>query len=179
MILRQFLHTDPVAASYLLGSGKSGGAVVDPECDFAVYLEAAEAIGTRILYVIDTHLRADHLSVGREVAKAAGALHADAAATYAFKGVQDGDELKLGNVAIRCMHMPGHTLEPISLVVTDRTRSEDTLFILTGHTLMVGYAFRVEDEAAFVQTMVADIPPPPPCAAQTRAVNAGQSVAAQ
>ena len=31
MILRQFLHTDPVAISYLFGcGGKSMGAVVDP-----------------------------------------------------------------------------------------------------------------------------------------------------
>lgn len=34
MILRQFLHTEPVAASYLLGcGGKSAGAVVDPVGD--------------------------------------------------------------------------------------------------------------------------------------------------
>ena len=246
MILRQFLHTDPVAASYLLGcGGKSAGAVVDPVGDIAPYLAAAEATGMRILYVIDTHLHADHISTGRALAEAAGAqyvLHAGAAATYAFKGVQDGDVLELGNVAIRVMHTPGHTPEHISLVVTDRTRSEDPWFILTGHTLMVGdlgrtelatsaeegardlfqsvqalkalpdwlevlpgaysgsvcgrslsgkptstigfekrhnRAFRVEDEVAFVQMMVADIPPPPPGAAQTRAVNAGQLAAAE
>jgi hydroxyacylglutathione hydrolase len=246
MILRHFLHTDPVAASYLLGcGGKSAGAVVDPVGDIAPYLTAAEATGMCILYVIDTHLHADHFSAGRALAEAAGAqyvLHADAAATYAFKGVRDGDMLELGNVVLRVMHTPGHTPEHISLVVTDRTRSDDPWFILTEHTLMVGdlgrtdlttsaeegahdlfqsvqalkalpdwlevlpgaysgsvcgrslsgkptstigfekrhnQAFRVEDEAAFVQMMVADIPPPPPGAAQTRAVNAGQSAAAE
>jgi glyoxylase-like metal-dependent hydrolase (beta-lactamase superfamily II) len=148
MILRQFLHTDPVAASYLLGcGGKSAGAVVDPVGDIAPYLAAAEATGMRILYVIDTHLHADHLSTGRVLAEAAGAqyvLHAGAAASYAFKGVQDGDVLELGNVAIRVMHTPGHTPEHISLVVTDRTRSDDPWFILTGHTLMVGDLGRTE-----------------------------------
>lgn len=235
MILRQFLHADPVAASYLLGcGGKSSGAVIDPVGDTAPYLAAAEATGMRILYVIDTHLHADHLSAGRALA--------DAAATYAFKGVQDGDVLELGNVAIRVMHTPGNTPEHISLVVTDRTRSAEPWFILTGHTLTVGdlgrtelatsaedgaralfqsvqalkalpdwlevlpgaysgsvcgrslsgkptstigyekrhnRAFRIEDEAAFVQMMVADIPPPPPGAAQIRAVNAGQSASVQ
>jgi hydroxyacylglutathione hydrolase len=246
MILRQFLHTDPVAASYLLGcGGKSAGAVVDPVGDIAPYLAAAEATGMRILYVIDTHLHADHLSVARTLAEVAGAhyvLHAEAAAGYDFKGVQDGDVLELGNVALRVMHTPGHTPEHISLVVTDWTRSTDPWFILTGHTLMVGdlgrtelatsaeagardlfqsvqalkalpdwlevlpgaysgsvcgrslsgkptstigyekrhnRAFQVEDEAAFVQMMIADIPPPPPGAAQTRAVNAGHSEAVQ
>ncbi len=246
MILRQFLHTDPVAASYLLGcGGKSAGAVVDPVGDIALYLAAAEATEMRIIYVIDTHLHADHVSAGRALAEVAGAqyvLHAGATTSYDFKGVQGGDVLELGNVAIRVMHTPGHTPEHISLVVTDRTRSEDPWFILTGHTLMVGdlgrtelatsaeegardlfqsvqalkalpdwlevlpgaysgsvcgrslsgkptstigfekrhnLAFRVEDEAAFVQMMVADIPPPPPGAAQIRAVNAGQLAAAE
>ena len=74
MILRQFLHTDPVAASYLFGcGGKAFAAVVDPVGDIAPYLEAAEATGMRILYVIDTHIHADHLSAARALAEAAGA----------------------------------------------------------------------------------------------------------
>ncbi len=246
MILRQFLHTEPVAASYLLGcGGKSAGAVVDPVGDIAPYLAAAEATGMRILYVIDTHLHADHLSAGRALAEAAGAeyvLHADAEASFAFNGVEDGDVLELGNVIMTVMHTPGHTPEHISLVVTDRTRSADPWFVLTGHTLMVGdlgrtelatsaedgaralfksaqalkalpdwlevlpgaysgsvcgrslsgkptstigfekrhnRAFGIEGEASFVQMMVAEIPPPPPGAAQTRALNAGKSPPAQ
>ena len=40
MILRQFLHADPVAASYLFGcGGKSAAAVVDPVGDIVPYLE--------------------------------------------------------------------------------------------------------------------------------------------
>ena len=148
MILRQFLHNDPVAASYLLGcGGKAAGAVVDPVGDIAPYLAAAEAMGMRILYVIDTHLHADHLSAGRALAAASGAqyvLHAGADAAYAFTGVQDGDVLELGNVALTIMHTPGHTPEHISVVVTDRTRSADPWCILTGHTLMVGDLGRTE-----------------------------------
>src|SRR5207253_20783 len=34
-------------------------------------------------------------------------------------------------------------------------------------------AFRIDNEAAFVAAMTADIPPPPPQAAATRALNAG------
>ena len=74
MILRQFLHTDPVAASYVFGcGGKAVGAVVDPLGDMASYLHTAKQTGMRIRYVIDTHLHADHISVGRELAKSAGA----------------------------------------------------------------------------------------------------------
>jgi glyoxylase-like metal-dependent hydrolase (beta-lactamase superfamily II) len=148
MILRQFLHTDPVAASYLFGcGGKAAAAVVDPIGDIAPYLEAAAATGMRILYVIDTHIHADHISSGRALAKATGGayvLFEGAAADFTFKGVHDGEVLALGNVTATVMHTPGHTPEHVSLLVTDRTRAEEPWFVLTGHTLMVGDLGRTE-----------------------------------
>ena len=63
---------------------------------------------------------------------------------FPFRGVSDGDVLELGNVALTALHTPGHTPEHISLVVTDRTRSSEPWFILTGHTLMVGDLGRTE-----------------------------------
>lgn len=246
MILRQFLHSDPVAASYLFGcGGRAAAAVVDPLGDLARYLSAAEATGMRIRYVIDTHLHADHVSAGRALAEAAGAeyvLFAEAAASFPFRGVRDGEVLELGNVLITVLHTPGHTPEHISLLVTDRTRADEPWFVMTGHTLMVGdlgrtelatsadegaralfssvqrlkalpehleilpgaysgsvcgrslsgkptstigfekrynKAFRIEDEGDFVRGMLAEIPPPPPQAAEVRAVNSGRMVAAE
>ena len=148
MILRQFLHTDPVAASYFFGcGGRAAGAVVDPLGDVSPYLKAAEATGMRIRYVIDTHLHADHVSAGRALAKAAGAeyaLFAEAAANFPFLGVHDGDLLELGNVTVKVLHTPGHTPEHICLLVTDRTRADEPWFAFTGHTLMVGDLGRTE-----------------------------------
>jgi hydroxyacylglutathione hydrolase len=240
MILRQFLHFDPVAASYLFGcGGRASAAVVDPVFPIEPYLDAARATGMRILYVIDTHVHADHVSAGRALAEAADAeyvLFRGAAAGFPFRAVKDGDVLELGNVTATVMHTPGHTPEHISLLVTDCTRAAEPWFVLTGHTLMVGdlgrtelassaedgaralfssvqrlkqlpdhvevlpgafsgsvcgralsgkptstigferrfnKTFRIADEAAFVAAMTADIPPPPPDAARTRALNAG------
>jgi hydroxyacylglutathione hydrolase len=149
MILRQFLHADPVALSYVVGcGGHAAAAVVDPLGDIAPYLRVTEETGMRILYVVDTHLHADHVSAGRTLAEAAGAeyvLFAEAAVKFPFRGVRDGDSLQLGNVSIQVLHTPGHTPEHISLVVTDRTRAEDEpWFVLTGHTLMVGDLGRTE-----------------------------------
>jgi hydroxyacylglutathione hydrolase len=149
MILRQFLHTEPVvAASYLIGCGGKGiAAVVDPVAGPAFYLRAARDGGMAIRYVIDTHLHADHVSSGPELAAEGGAhyvLSATAAAGMPFRPVRDGEQLELGNVAIDVLHVPGHTPEHIALVVTDRTRAPDPWLVLTGHTLMVGDMGRTE-----------------------------------
>jgi hydroxyacylglutathione hydrolase len=240
MILRQFLHSDPIAASYLFGcGGKAAAAVVDPVGDIAPYLEAAQATGMRILYVIDTHIHADHISTGRLLAEAVGAdyvLFESAQTDFPFRPVKDGAALELGNVTVTVMHTPGHTPEHRSLLVTNRTRAAEPWFVLMGHTLMVGdmgrtelassaedgarallssvrrlkelpdhvevlpgafsgsvcgrslsgkpsstigfekrfnKAFHIGGEDEFVATMTTDIPPPPPEAARTRAVNAG------
>src|SRR3990167_1291293 len=148
MILRQYLHFDPVAISYLFGcGGQSAAAVVDPVGDIEPYLRAAEEAGMAIRYVIDTHLHADHLSAGRRLAEATGApyvLFAEAPAAAPFKGVRDGDMLELGNVVAEVLHTPGHTPEHICLAVRDRTRADETWFVFTGHTLMVGDLGRTE-----------------------------------
>lgn len=148
MILRPFLHTDPVAISYLFGcGGKAAAAVVDPVGEIEPYLAAAEATGMRILYVIDTHIHADHVSTGRWLADAVDAkyvLFADAEAATPFHGVRDGSVLPLGNVTAEILHTPGHTPEHVCLLVTDRTRADEPWFVLSGHTLMVGDVGRTE-----------------------------------
>jgi glyoxylase-like metal-dependent hydrolase (beta-lactamase superfamily II) len=245
MILRQFLHKNPVGISYLFGcGGKAAGAVVDPVGDIEPYLRAVDDAGMRIHFVIDTHVHADHLSAGRQLAEASGAeyvLAAHADVSFPFRGARDEEVLPLGNVVAKVLHTPGHTPEHICLLVSDRTRAEEPWFVMTGHTLMVGdlgrtelavsaeqgakdlfrsasrlkglpdyldvlpgayagsvcgrrlsgkpwstigfekrhnEALRIEDEAAFVRFMLAEIPPAPPEAAALRAANSGLAAAA-
>lgn len=119
----------------------------DPIHDVELYLRTAEESGLQIRYVIDTHLHADHLSGGRELAGRTGAhyvLHKSAQTRYTFHSVSEGDVLDLGNVSIQVLHTPGHTPEHISLLVTDRTRAPEPWFLLTGHTVMVGDVGRTE-----------------------------------
>jgi glyoxylase-like metal-dependent hydrolase (beta-lactamase superfamily II) len=149
VIVRQFLHTDPtVAASYLIGCGGAAvGAVVDPVADPELYVQAARETQLTIRYVIDTHVHADHVSSGRELAEQVGGayvLHECAGATVPFQRVSDGQHLVLGNVDAEILHTPGHTPEHLSLLVTDRTRGPDPWLVLTGHTLLIGDMGRTE-----------------------------------
>lgn len=148
MIFRQFLHDDPIAASYLFGcGGHTAGAVVDPVGDVGRYLRAAEETGLEIRYVVDTHVHTDHASSGRALAERAGAeyvLHGSVEAAYEYRGVEEGEVLELGNVRVGVLHTPGHTPEHISLVVTDDTRGPEPWLVLTGHTLLVGDMGRTE-----------------------------------
>lgn len=149
MIFRQFLHSQPtIAASYLFGcGGKQAGVVVDPVEPPAFYLQAADDVALRILFVIDTHAHADHLSTAQELAAAAGAqygLYESAGAAFEHRAVRDADRIELGNVVAEVLHLPGHTPEHLGLLVTDRTRANEPWFILTGHTLMIGDMGRTE-----------------------------------
>jgi len=121
--------------------------VCDPVDDPQVYLDQCKESGISIRFVIDTHVHADHISSGRKLAELAQAqyvLHACAGAKYDFLAVNEGDVLDLGNVLIQVLHTPGHTPEHISLLVTDKTRSPEPWFLLSGHTLMVGDLGRTE-----------------------------------
>ena len=149
MLFRQYLDTEPViAVSYLLGCPTQRvGAVVDPIGDIGRYLKEAEEGNVALRYVIDTHMHADHISSGRELAEAAGAEYVLLAGTetgYAFKGVEDGEVLHMGNTEVEVLHTPGHTPEHVSLVVTDHARADEPWLVLTGHTLMVSDMGRTE-----------------------------------
>src|SRR5215510_11001336 len=133
MILRQFLHQDPVGASYLIGCGGRGeAAVIDAIGPIEPYARAAAGGGMRIAYVIDTHVHADHLSSGPALARSSGAeyvLSAKADVRLPFKAVQDGDTLAVGNLSLQVLHTPGHTPEHVCLLVTDGTRANEPWFV--------------------------------------------------
>jgi len=146
MYIEQYFVDGLGCASYLIGCEGAGiAAVVDPDRDVRKYLETAARKGLRITHIIETHLHADHVSGGLDLAERTGAdiyLHEAAGAEFAHHALQHGDVLTLGKVELRVRHTPGHTPESITLLVVDTTRSDQPWMALTGDTLFVGDAGR-------------------------------------
>jgi len=137
------LATKEASLSYLLGCGSLGKAIaVDVVAgDEDWFLDQAKQQGVTITHVIETHVHADHYSGGQALAKRSNAkycLHSDAQVEFKFDGLNDGDLIEVGNVNVKVIHTPGHTLDSICLSVSDNRRSEEPWFILTGDTLFVG-----------------------------------------
>jgi hydroxyacylglutathione hydrolase len=140
MYFEQFYLGCLAHASYMAGS-EGIAAVVDPQRDVEIYLEAARQNNLRIAHVIETHLHADFVSGHRELAARTGAkiyVGARAGAQFPHVAVRDGDEVLFGRCRLRFLETPGHTLESLCVLVADLDRSPEPFAVLTGDTLFIG-----------------------------------------
>lgn len=140
MIFEQFYLGCLAQASYLIASdGKA--AIVDPQRDVDLYIEAAGKHDVKIAHVIETHLHADFVSGHRELAERTGAqiyLGDGSGAAFPHRAVRDGDEIEFGKCRLRFLATPGHTLESMCVVVSDLERGPQPWAVLTGDTLFIG-----------------------------------------
>ena len=139
------LATKESSLSYFFGCGSLGKAVaVDVVAgDEQWFIDEAKKANVTLTHVIDTHVHADHYSGGRKLADLIGArycLHESNASLvkYPFQALHDNDVIKAGNVIVKVLHTPGHTMDSTCLLVTDKRRGDEPWFVLTGDTLFVG-----------------------------------------
>jgi hydroxyacylglutathione hydrolase len=150
MLLRRFYDPKLAQASYLLGCTRSGEAlVVDPNRDIDPYLQAAAAEGLKVAHVTETHIHADFVSGARELAHSAGARlylsdaggsdwrygYSDGAGTTLLR---DGSCFGIGSVQVKVVHVPGHTPEHLTFLVTDTDVASEPMGALTGDFIFVG-----------------------------------------
>ncbi len=120
--------------SYLVGCPKTCvAALIDPEnSQIDRYLALAARDGLRIRYAIDTHTHADHFSATRRLAQQLGAktvMHRRGAYPAVDLRVDDGELIAVGELRLRVLYTPGHTVDSMCLVVGDRVFTGDTLLI--------------------------------------------------
>ncbi|RQG92799.1 MBL fold metallo-hydrolase [Natrarchaeobius halalkaliphilus] len=128
---------------YLIGCPATGDAVVvDPTADVDEYEIAATRADLSIVGVIDTHVHADHISGGRDLAERLSVpyyLSERAIARgveYEFTPLERNEVLAVGDRELKALETPGHTSEMISLLLDDRALvTADTLHVdSTGRT---------------------------------------------
>jgi hydroxyacylglutathione hydrolase len=150
MFVKRFFEPKLAQASYMIGCVAAKEAIViDPNRDADQYIQAAEAEGTRIAHVTETHIHADFLSGSRELAARTGATlylsdEGDADWKYQYASdanvrlVRDGDRITVGNVLLDVLHTPGHTPEHIAFAITDSAGANEPIALATGDFVFVG-----------------------------------------
>jgi hydroxyacylglutathione hydrolase len=133
VLFEQILDRSLGCACYLVGDELAGEAVaVDPPYAIEALVAAAERHGVRITRVIETHNHADHVAGHGRLALEHGArvsIHPLAEPEYEFEPLEDGQELRVGEVAVRVIHTPGHRPEHCALLVDGRVLTGDSLFV--------------------------------------------------
>ena len=127
-------------ASYMIAS-KGVAAVIDPQRDVDIYIQAAAGKNWKIEHIIETHLHADFMSGHRELSERTGAqiyLGAGSGAQFPHVAVKDGDEIQFGQCCLRFLQTPGHTLDSICILMNDRGQPNRPASVFTGDTLFVG-----------------------------------------
>jgi len=138
MVGWQILRPAKACLSYVLGVPGQGCIVVDPARFPDAYLRLARDHDMPIRHVLDTHIHADHISGGPDLAASLGvpyhvpAEDAGRAAPFANEPFADGERIDLGDASmeILAIKMPGHTPGSICVNIPGHV-------ILTGDTVFV------------------------------------------
>ena len=124
-------------AYYITSNGEA--AIIDPLREVQPYLDRAKKDGVKIKYVFETHFHADFVSGHLDLSKSTGApIVYGPNANPEFKAIiaEDEEVFKLGNVTIKVLHTPGHTMESTCFLLRDEIGKDYALF--SGDTLFLG-----------------------------------------
>lgn len=135
----QQLYTSCLSeAAYFIDSNGEA-AVIDPLRDVDTYIKMAEEKGVKIKYIFETHFHADFVSGHLELSKKTGApiIYGPNTKTgFDVQVAKDGDVFAIGNIKLKVLHTPGHTLESTCYLLNDE--NDKPYCVFTGDTLFVG-----------------------------------------
>lgn len=124
-------------AYYIESNGEA--VVIDPLREVEPYIQKAERNNAKIKYVFETHFHADFVSGHLDLSKKTGApivYGPNAKPAFEAHIATDGEEFKVGNVTLKVLHTPGHTMESTCYLLKDENGKETGLF--SGDTLFIG-----------------------------------------
>ena len=139
-------------AYYIESNGEA--VVIDPLREVAPYIQKAERNHAKIKYVFETHFHADFVSGHLDLSKKTGApivYGPNAKPAFEAHIASDGEEFKVGDITLKVLHTPGHTMESTSYLLKDEQGKDVALF--SGDTLFIGDVGRPD----LAQKIVADL----------------------
>lgn len=134
LLMRQLFDRETCTYTYLLvDPNTSEGIIIDPVKEqFERDLQAIEELGVELLYVLDTHIHADHSTSAGMIRQNTGAKIVFGEATE-IQGidlaVKQGDTITFGHFELKVIATPGHTSGCTSYYVDGMVFTGDTLFI--------------------------------------------------
>ncbi len=114
-------------------------AIIDPLREVQQYIDRANKENATIKYIFETHFHADFVSGHLTLSKKTGVpIIFGPTANPSFDAIiaKDEQEFKLGNVTIKVLHTPGHTMESTTYLLKDENGKDHAIF--TGDTLFLG-----------------------------------------
>ncbi len=124
-------------AYYITSGGEA--AIVDPLRETQPYIDRLEKDGVKLKYIFETHFHADFVSGHLDLSKKTGAaIVYGPTAKPEFEAIvaEDNQVFQLGDVKIKVLHTPGHTLESSCFLLIDENGKDSALF--SGDTLFLG-----------------------------------------
>jgi hydroxyacylglutathione hydrolase len=135
MIIERTMHSGWLSNTYLVADKPGGRAVlIDTGGPFAPIVDKIDELQLTVSHVLCTHHHEDHIAHNADYKTWFGCpICGHAAERELFGGLdialEDGDELTTGGLAIRALHIPGHTEGQLAYLVNDeRVFTGDTLF---------------------------------------------------
>ena len=133
------LYTECLAQGSYYIESNGEAVVIDPLREVGTYMNMAKERGSTIKYVFETHFHADFVSGHLTLANQTGAtivFGPTANTNFECLVAEDNQEFKVGNITVKLLHTPGHTMESSSYLLIDENKKEIALF--SGDTLFLG-----------------------------------------
>jgi sulfur dioxygenase len=103
--------------------------------------------GLKLVWAIETHAHADHITSAGRLAEHAGAKTAapqDCGIATASQQLKEGDVLRFGSQSLKALHTPGHTAGSMSFVWRSGAEKDARMQVFTGDTLLIGGCGRTD-----------------------------------
>jgi hydroxyacylglutathione hydrolase len=133
------IYTGCLAQGAYYIESKGEAVIIDPLRETKPYIDRAEKDGAKIKYILETHFHADFVSGHVDLAQKTGAtivFGPNAETAFEAHIAKDDEILHVGDIEIKVLHTPGHTMESTSYLLKDENGKETALF--SGDTLFIG-----------------------------------------